>query len=74
MVLMVKNPPANAEDMRDVSSIPGLQRYARGRHGSPLPYSCLKNFLNRKACWATVHRVKKNQTCLKRFSTHILIS
>ena len=41
--LVVKNPPANAGDVRDVSSIPGLGRSPRGGNGNPLQYSCLKN-------------------------------
>ena len=33
---MVKNPPDNAGDIRDVGSIPGLGRSPGGRHGNPL--------------------------------------
>ena len=43
MVLLVKNPPANAGDIRDTSSIPGLGRSPREGHGNPLQYSCLEN-------------------------------
>ena len=43
VVLVVKNPPANAEDVRDAGSIPGSGRSPGGRHGSPLQYSCLEN-------------------------------
>ena len=39
----VKNPPANAGDVRDAGSIPGLGRSLEGRHGNPLQYSCLEN-------------------------------
>ena len=38
---MVKNPPANAGDARDMSLVPGLGRTPVGEHGSPLQYSCL---------------------------------
>ena len=31
MMLVVKNPPANAEDERDMGSVPGLGRSLRGR-------------------------------------------
>ena len=31
------NPPASAEDIRDVGSIPGLGRSPGGGHGNPLP-------------------------------------
>ena len=40
---MVKNLPANAGDVRDVGSIPGLGRCPGGRHGNSLQYSCLEN-------------------------------
>ena len=40
---MVKNPPANAGDLRDISSIPGSGRSPEGGHGNPLQYSCLEN-------------------------------
>jgi len=43
MVLVVKNPPANAGDVRDVGSIPGSRRSPGGGHGNPLQYSCLEN-------------------------------
>ena len=40
---VVKNPPANAGDVRDSDSIPGLGRSSGERHGNPLQYSCLEN-------------------------------
>ena len=40
---VVKNPPANAGDIRDTGSIPGLGRSPGGGHGNPLQYSCLEN-------------------------------
>ena len=43
VVLVVKNPPANAGDIRDAGSIPGSGRSPRGGHGNPLQYSCLEN-------------------------------
>ena len=36
MALVVKNPPANAGDVGDVSSIPGLGRSPGGGHDNPL--------------------------------------
>ena len=43
MELEVKNPPANAGDIKDVGSIPGM-RISHGGHGNnPLQYSCLEN-------------------------------
>ena len=41
MVLVVKNTPANAEDIRDASSNPGSGRSPGGRRGSLLQCSCL---------------------------------
>ena len=46
---MVKNPPANAGDIRDEGSIPGLGRSPGGGHGNPLQYSCLENPMDRGA-------------------------
>ena len=40
---MVKNLPANAGDLKDMSSIPGLGRCPGEGHGNPLQYSCLQN-------------------------------
>ena len=44
---VVKNPPANAEDIRDVGLIPGLGRSPGGGNGNPLQYSCLENPMER---------------------------
>ena len=62
MALVVKNLPANAGDIRDVGSIPGLGRSPRGGNGKPLQYSCLENPMDRGAWRATVHGVVKSQT------------
>ena len=66
---MVKNPPANAGDIRDTGSIPGSGRsrgdLPRGGHGNPLQYSCLKNSMDRGAQQAMVHRVAKSRTQLE---------
>ena len=70
MALVVKNPPANAGNVRDVGSTPGSGRSPVGGHGNPLQYSCLENPIDRGAWWATVHRVAKTWTRLKRLSTH----
>ena len=60
--LMVKNPPANAGDIRDVRSSPGLGRSPGGGHGNPLQYSCLENPLDRDDWWARVHSITKSPT------------
>ena len=70
IVLVVKNPPASAGDVRDPGSIPGSGRSPGGGHGNPLQYSCLENCMDRGAWRATVHRVAKSQTRLKWLSTH----
>ena len=59
---MVKNPPANAGVARDQSLIAGLGRSPGGGRGSPLQYFCLENSKDRRAWWATVHRVAKSRT------------
>ena len=64
VALVVKNPPANAGDVRDVSSIPGSGRSPGGGHGNPLQYSCLENPMDRGAWWAIVHGVAKSLTRL----------
>ena len=69
-MLVVKNLPADAGDIRDVGLIPGSGRSPGEAHGNPLQYSCLKNPMNRGVCKATVHRVTKSQTQLKQLHTH----
>ena len=49
VALMVKNPPANAGEVRDAGSIPGSGRYSGGGHGKPPQYSCLENPTDREA-------------------------
>ena len=56
---MVKNPPANAGDIRGEGSIPGSGRSLGGGNSNPLQYSCLGNPMDRGAWWATAHGVKK---------------
>ena len=58
--LVVKNPPADAGDVRDVGSIPGLGRSPGGGHGNPRQYSWLEDPMDRGAQWALVHRVSKD--------------
>ena len=65
MVVEVRNPSANAGDIRDMGSVPGLGRPPGERRGIPLQYSCLENPMDRGTWWATVYRVTKIQTRLK---------
>ena len=43
VALVVKNPPANAGDVRDAGSIHQSGRSPGGVHGNPIQYSCLEN-------------------------------
>ena len=43
LVLVVKSPPANAGDIRDVGSIPGSGRFPGGGHGHSVQYSFLES-------------------------------
>ena len=61
MVLVVKNSPANSEDIRDGGLIPGLGISPGGVHGNPLQYFCLAYSRDRGAWQAMVHRVTKSQ-------------
>ena len=62
VALVVKNPSANAGDVRDANSIPGSGRYPGEAHGNPLQDSCLENPVGRGDWQAIVHRVTKSQT------------
>ena len=48
MTLVVKNPPANAGDIRDLGLIPQSGRSPGGGHGNSLQSSCLENPMDRK--------------------------
>ena len=67
---MIKNPPANAGDARDVGSVPELERCPGGGNDGPLQYSCLEIVMDRAAWWAVVCGVTKSQTRLRDLSTH----
>ena len=64
VTLVVKNLPANAGNVRDLSLIPGLGRSPGKGNGYPLQYSCLENPMDRRAWQATVHGVTKSWTRL----------
>ena len=62
VVLVVKNPPADTGNGRDMGSIPGSGASGRspgGGHGNLLQYSCLENPMDRGAWWVTVHRLHR---------------
>ena len=62
MVLVVRNLPASAGDVRDNISIPGSGRSPGGGYGNPLQYSCLENPMDNGAWQATIHRVAELDT------------
>ena len=70
VALVVKNPLANAGDVRDMGSISRSGRSPGGGHGNTLQYSCLENPMDRGAWWGAVHRVAKSWTQLKQLSMH----
>ena len=65
MELMVKNPPANARNIRDMGSTTRSGRSPGGGHGNLLKYSCLENPMDKGTWQAKVCWVKKSQTQLK---------
>ena len=62
VVLMVKNLPANAGDIRNVGFIPGSGRSPGGGNGNPLQYSCLENPMDRGAWQAAIHSIAEPDT------------
>ena len=61
MALVIKNPPAKAEDLKDVVSSLRSGRSTGEGNGNLLQYSCLENPMDRGAWWAMVHRVAQSQ-------------
>ena len=66
MVLIVKNPPANTEDTRDMGLTPESGRSPGGGNGNPFQYSCLGNSMDRRAWQATVHGGRKESDTTER--------
>ena len=59
---VVKNPPANAGEVGDAGSIPGLGRSLGGGNGNPLQYPCLENPMDRGAWQDIVHEAAESWT------------
>ena len=68
---LVKNPPADAGDARDRSSIPRSGRSPGEGNGNPLQYSCLENTKGRGASWSTVLGVLESDMT-DRLNTHFV--
>ena len=62
LALVVKNPPANARNVRDVGSIPVLGRSPGRGRGKPLQYFCLENPMDREAWCAMVWSIESQKT------------
>ena len=61
---MIKNPLANAGDIRDMGLIPGLGKSPGIGNGNSLQHFCTENPMDRGAWQATVHGIAKSQTSL----------
>jgi len=61
VALVVKNPPANAGEVREEGLIPGWGRSPGGGHGNPLQYSYLEKPMDRGDWRITVHGVAKSR-------------
>ena len=72
VVLVVKNLPPNAGDIRDEGSIPGLGRSPGEGHGNPLQYSSFENPTDREDWWATVQGVHRVGCDLARMHAVVL--
>ena len=68
VMLEVRNPPANARDVRDSGSISRTGRSPGGGHRQPTPYSCLESPMDRGAWQATVHSVAQRWPWLEQLS------
>ena len=66
----VSDGKVSACNVGDLDLIPGLGRSFGEGHDNPLQYSCLENPMDRRAWWATVHRVTKSWTQLKQLNIH----
>ena len=64
VVLVIKNPLANAGDIRDMGLIPGLGKSPGVGNGNSLQHFCTENPMDRGAWQATVHGIAKSQTSL----------
>ena len=68
---VVKNLPANAGDLRDRGSIPGIGRSTGEGNGNPFQSSYLENPLDRGAWRAAVHGVTKESDMTEQLNNNI---
>ena len=74
VALVVKNPPANADDLRDMGLI--IEKIPWKRKWQPVPLFLPGESQGQRGWWGTVHRVAQSWTQLKgQHSTaqHILL-
>ena len=71
---MVRNPPANAGDIRDADLTPGSGRFPGGGNGNLLQHSCLENSMDRGAWRARPWGRKELNTTEQIAHTHIMQS
>ena len=69
VTLVVKKPPANAGDIRDSGSIPGLGRSPGEGNGNPLQYSCLENLYGQRSPVGYSPRGRKESDMTEQLST-----
>ena len=62
MILVVKNMPGSAGDVKYMGSVPGLGSFPIGGHGNPHQCSCPENAMDRGAWWAASHKVAESDT------------
>ena len=71
-MLVVKNLPTNAGNVRDMGLIPGSGISPKGGNDNPLYYSHLENPMDRRAWRATVHEVGKESDWVSNSMTECL--
>ena len=70
VVLVGKNPPANARDIRDWGLIHGSEDPLEEGMATQSSILAWRIPMDRRAWWSTVHRFVKSQTWLKWLNTH----
>ena len=60
MALVVKNPPANAEDAREAGLTPGSGRSSAVGNGNQIQHSCLENPMDRRAGRAILYQIRES--------------